>query len=103
MLRDVSWSPRGPQTARALRPAPHSPEPAACSALVVAARGPAVDLDEFPRIGHPATRSLREAGYRSLRELVGVPRERLAQLNNIGPKSLHTIEAALRQHGLTLR
>lgn len=64
--------------------------------------GPAVDLDEFPRIGHPATRSLREAGYRSLRELVGVPRERLAQLDNIGPKSLHLIEAALRQHGLTL-
>lgn len=70
---------------------------------VVGRRLPVVDLDEFPRIGHPATRSLREAGYRSLSELVDVPREQLAQLENIGPKSLRLIEWALRQHGLALR
>ena len=72
-------------------------------AVAVRRRGPAVDLDEYPRIGHPAIRSLRDAGYRSLRELVGVPRERLAELDNIGPKSLHAIQAALQQHGFTLR
>lgn len=70
---------------------------------VVGRPGTAVDLDEFPRIGHPATRALREAGYQCLRELVGVPREHLAQLENVGPKSLRAIEAALQQHGFTLR
>lgn len=61
-----------------------------------------VDLDEFPRIGHPAIRALREAGYRSLRQLAGVPQQQLAQLDNVGPKSLHAIQAALQQHGYTL-
>ena len=71
-------------------------------AVAVRRRGPGVDLDEYPRIGHPAIRSLREAGYRSLRELVGVPREHLAQLENVGPKSLRAIETALQQHGFAL-
>jgi hypothetical protein len=65
-------------------------------------RGPVVDLDEFPRIGHPATSAPRQAGYRSLRHLVDVPRAQLTQLDNVGPKSLRTIQVALQQHGLTL-
>lgn len=61
-----------------------------------------VDLDGFPRIGYLAIRALREAGYGNLRQLAGVPRHRLADLENVGPKSLALIEASLRQHRLSL-
>ncbi len=61
-----------------------------------------VDLDGFPRIGYLAIRALRQAGYGSLRQLAGVPRQRLVQLENVGPKSIAAIEAALGQHRLSL-
>ena len=59
-------------------------------------------LDGLPKIGMPATRALHEAGYDSLREVVGVPRVELACLHGIGPRALHIIEQALGEHGLTL-
>lgn len=64
---------------------------------------PGVDLDEFPRIGHPAVRALREAGFQNLRQLADVSRRSLARLDNVGPKSLGLIQASLQQHGMTLR
>ncbi len=68
----------------------------------VVRNGARADLDGFPRIGYLAIRALRDAGYGNLRQLAGVPRHHLAQLDNVGPKSLALIEASLRQHRLGL-
>jgi hypothetical protein len=59
-------------------------------------------LDALPKIGTPATRALQAAGYADLRQLAGVCRLDLAALHGMGPKALDIIEAALREHGLSL-
>jgi DNA uptake protein ComE-like DNA-binding protein len=45
---------------------------------------------------------LNAAGYATLRQLAGAPRQQLAQLHGVGPKALGIIQAALEEHGLTL-
>ncbi|MGW9403530.1 DNA-binding protein [Arthrobacter sp. NPDC055585] len=60
-------------------------------------------LNELPRIGAPASRGLGAAGFTTLRQLAGVPREDLARLHGVGPKALDMIDAALKEHGLSLR
>ena len=50
----------------------------------------------------PAVRALGGAGFTSLRQLAGIPREDLAQLHGMGPKALDTLDAALAEHGLSL-
>ena len=62
----------------------------------------AASLDELPKIGAPATRALNNAGYTSLRQLVGVPRAELAKLHGMGPKALRIIEDNLAKQGLRL-
>ena len=62
----------------------------------------AASLDELPKIGAPATRALNNAGYTSLRQLVGVPRAELAKLHGMGPKALRIIEDNLDRQGLRL-
>ena len=62
----------------------------------------AASLDELPKIGAPATRALNNAGYTSLRQLVGVPRADLAKLHGMGPKALRIIEDNLAEQGLRL-
>lgn len=58
---------------------------------------------DFPRgIGAPATRALTGAGYRSFRELAGIPRTELAALHGVGPKALRIIQEALESHGESL-
>ncbi|GII80345.1 hypothetical protein Sru01_53270 [Sphaerisporangium rufum] len=59
-------------------------------------------LDALPKIGAPATRALRDAGYPTLRDLAGVPRAELARLHGMGPKALEIIQSALQQHDLSL-
>jgi predicted flap endonuclease-1-like 5' DNA nuclease len=59
-------------------------------------------LDELPKIGAPATRALNNAGYTSLRQLVGVPRAELAKLHGMGPKALRIIEDNLARQALRL-
>ncbi|NKQ56624.1 DNA-binding protein [Amycolatopsis sp. K13G38] len=59
-------------------------------------------LDALPKIGAPATRALRAAGYVELRQLAGVARAELAKLHGMGPKALGIIQAALEEHGLSL-
>ncbi|GGM06104.1 MULTISPECIES: helix-hairpin-helix domain-containing protein [Micromonospora] len=59
-------------------------------------------LDTLPNIGAPATRALHAAGYRTLRDLAGVPRAELAALHGMGPKALGIIQTALEQHDLSL-
>jgi hypothetical protein len=59
-------------------------------------------LDTLPKIGTPATRALTQAGYTSLQGLSGVARAELARLHGVGPKALHIIEDALKEHGLAL-
>ena len=60
------------------------------------------DLDTLPKIGAPATRALNGAGYTSLRQLAGVPRDQLEKLHGVGPRALRILEAALAEHGLAL-
>lgn len=60
-------------------------------------------LDALPRVGAPATRALRAAGYNAIRELANVRRSDLAALHGMGPKALGIIEAALKEHGLRLQ
>ncbi|SCF45440.1 Helix-hairpin-helix domain-containing protein [Micromonospora matsumotoense] len=59
-------------------------------------------LDTLPKIGAPASRALRDAGYPTLRDLVGVPRAELAKLHGLGPKALGIIQNALERHDLSL-
>ena len=58
--------------------------------------------DELPKIGAPATRALRNAGYTTLGQLADAPRQELAALHGMGPKALAIIEQALGEHGLQL-
>ncbi|KPN21671.1 MULTISPECIES: DNA-binding protein [Arthrobacter] len=60
-------------------------------------------LNELPRIGAPASRGLGAAGFTTLRQLAGIPREDLAKLHGVGPKALNIIEAALNEYGLGLK
>jgi hypothetical protein len=60
-------------------------------------------LDTLPKIGAPATRALRDAGYTALSQLDGVARSDLAALHGMGSKALSILEAELQQHGLRLR
>jgi hypothetical protein len=62
----------------------------------------ASSLDALPKIGAPATRALRAAGYTKLRDLAGVPRVDLASLHGMGPKALGVLEDALREHDLSV-
>ncbi|MEV5823213.1 helix-hairpin-helix domain-containing protein [Micromonospora harpali] len=59
-------------------------------------------LDALPRIGAPATRALNNAGYKTLRDLAGVPRAELARLHGMGPKALGIIQRSLEEHDLRL-
>ena len=60
------------------------------------------DLDDLPKIGAPATRALKAAGYTALRQLTGVPTTDLAKLHGMGPRALKILQEALEEHGLTL-
>jgi hypothetical protein len=59
-------------------------------------------LDQLPKLGAPAARALTNAGYASLRQLVGVPRLQLAQLHGMGPNALRILADELAEHGLEL-
>ncbi|WP_426511965.1 helix-hairpin-helix domain-containing protein [Dactylosporangium sp. McL0621] len=58
------------------------------------------ELDTLPKIGAPATRALHDAGYRSLRDLAGVPPAELGKLHGVGPKALRILDEALKRNGL---
>jgi hypothetical protein len=61
-----------------------------------------ISLNELPSISAPAVRALGGAGFTSLRQLAGIPRQDLAQLHGMGPKALDIIDAALGEYGLSL-
>ena len=115
----ASTSPRPPRETRAdeyayrLRPTPHRrgyppseavrrPRHAAHEVTVSPTGDAHIGLDELPHIGHPAIRALRSAGFPTLLQLAGVPRQRLLALRDVGPKAIAAIEDALGQHGLSL-
>ena len=96
-----------------LRPTPHRrgyppsgavrrPRQAAHEVTVSPTGDAKIGLDELPHIGHPAIRALRSAGFPTLLQLTGVPRQRLLALRDVGPKAIAAIEDALGQHGLSL-
>ncbi|WP_190817135.1 helix-hairpin-helix domain-containing protein [Saccharopolyspora pogona] len=57
----------------------------------------------FPKgVAAPAVRALNAAGYTELRQLDGVPADRLAELHGMGPKALSRLQEALQELGLSL-
>ncbi|MBO0707300.1 MAG: DNA-binding protein [Candidatus Dormibacteraeota bacterium] len=56
----------------------------------------------LPRIGAPATRALKAAGYTTLGSLAGVSRTELLRLHGMGPKALRILESEMERRGLAL-
>lgn len=56
----------------------------------------------FPKIGKPAVRALRSAGYTKLEQLNGVSEKELLQLHGFGPKAARIVREALEARGLSL-
>ncbi|WP_380163897.1 hypothetical protein [Jannaschia sp. R86511] len=65
-------------------------------------RGPALAGSPWPRIGAPATRALRAAGYATLEDLDGAGERALAALHGVGPLALDRLREALARAGLRL-
>ncbi|TDQ01364.1 DNA-binding protein [Labedaea rhizosphaerae] len=59
-------------------------------------------MDEWPKIGQPATRALTNAGYGGLAELDGVSERELKKLHGMGPKALGILKEALAAQGKSL-
>ena len=56
----------------------------------------------FPaKIGQPATRALKEAGYTRLEELAEVSEADLKKLHGMGPKALGILRDSLQAQGLS--
>lgn len=71
-------------------------------AAVLGAGEAAPSGTSWPRIGAPATRALRAAGYSSLESLDGASESALAALHGVGPIALDRLRDALATAGLTL-
>lgn len=56
---------------------------------------------DFPKIGAPALRALRAAGYTHLAQLTSVSEKELSQLHGMGPKALRILHQSLAEQGLT--
>ncbi|GAA1570841.1 hypothetical protein [Leucobacter aridicollis] len=60
-------------------------------------------IGDLPRIGRPATSALLLAGVSTLAEVRELSRAELLSLHGVGPKAVRILEAALAEHGQTLR
>ena len=60
------------------------------------------DPPPLPKIGAPATRALRSAGYHSLEDLDGASRRMLLDLHGVGPRALQVIDEAMSATTLSL-
>jgi hypothetical protein len=69
---------------------------------VTRTREPAPEGTSWPRIGAPATRALRAAGYTTLESLDDVSEAGLAALHGVGPIALDRLRDALARAGLSL-
>lgn len=65
-------------------------------------REPAPQGTSWPRIGAPATRALRAAGYTTLESLDGASESALAALHGVGPIALERLRSALQGAGLVV-
>jgi hypothetical protein len=58
---------------------------------------------EFPRVGQPALRALRGAGYTRLEPLTRVTELELNDLHSLGPKAIGLLREALALKNLTFK
>jgi len=56
----------------------------------------------LPRIGAPATRALKSAGYHSLDDLHGASRTMLLTLHGVGPRAIQLLDEALAANAMAL-
>lgn len=54
----------------------------------------------LPKLSRPATSALHHQGIQTLEELAKLTRQQFLSLHGVGPKSLPTVEAALKEAGL---
>ena len=59
--------------------------------------------NDFPKIGAPATRALKTAGYSRLEQLTKVSEAELGQLHGMGPKALVILRETLKEKGLSFK
>ena len=59
--------------------------------------------NDFPKIGAPATRALKTAGYSRLEQLTKVSEAELGQLHGMGPKALGILRETLKEKGLSFK
>ena len=57
---------------------------------------------ELPRVGAPAGRALRAAGYQHLEDVAGRPAAELLALHGVGERALVLLDEALGAAGLPL-
>ena len=69
---------------------------------VARTREPAPEGSSWPRIGAPATRALRAAGYTTLESLDGASESALRALHGFGPIALERLRDGLTRAGLSL-
>ena len=55
---------------------------------------------ELPRVGAPAGRALRAAGYQHLEDVAGTPAAELLGLHGVGARALVLLDEALAAAGL---
>ena len=55
--------------------------------------------DALPKVGAPAARAFRAAGYETLSSLAGADRRALLSLHGVGPRGLAIVDAALAAAG----
>lgn len=58
---------------------------------------------DLPRIGQPALRALRNAGYVRLEQLARLSEAELSTLHGLGPKALRILKEALTARGLNFK
>ena len=59
--------------------------------------------NNFPKIGAPAMRALKAAGYSRLEQLTKISEAELSQLHGMGPKALGILREMLKEKGLSFK
>jgi len=57
-------------------------------------------VTDLPKLSRPATSALHHEGITTLESLTKLTRRQFLALHGVGPKSLPTIEAAMKEAGL---
>jgi uncharacterized protein YdhG (YjbR/CyaY superfamily) len=62
-----------------------------------------MENSDLPKIGAPATRALKAAGYFRLEQLTKITEAEMGQLHGMGPKALGILRESLKEKGLSFK